>query len=530
MFKFSIPCANGDYSVSLTTGRTLFVLGPNGSGKSSLLQHLAKHVPNLDAIKWIRAHRRSWMASSMLEITFSELQKQQAYQTQYMRRDDARYLIHDDGFDTQSSIALLVQRQNADARQVKDMIMEKRYCDATTFAEDRDILRSLNSALEQSNIPIVVSVGDKDNVLATKDGSTYGVNEMSDGERSVLLLAASILTADEGTCFLLDEPERHLHRAIISPLLSTLFRSRDDCSFVVSTHEVALPLDNPDADVMLVRRCHFDNGIPMKWDFDLIKEPGNILEVVRESILGARRKVIFVEGEKSSLDFPLYARIFEDASVVPAGGRRRVINAVRSIRMSSSYHGINAFGLVDGDYLDEDDVECLGRQGIFVVDGYAVESIYYDSEVQRMVVRKTLDEEEAQQRLENARKRVLDTFRKTEIAERMFQSRAKERRRKMVLVEIEKLELTETTLELCGVAILQDEKERLESNVEAGRVDRLIREYPIKRSPALTDIAKELGFRDRKTYESAVVHLLGSSCKALMYVRKRFEELLRAMD
>ena len=528
MFNFSIPCADGKQLVSLAAGKTLFVLGPNGSGKSSLLQHLARQAPNFDAVKWIRAHRRSWMSSSMLDISFADLQEQHTYQTQYMRRDDARYLFHDDGFDTKSSIALLIQRQNADARQIKEMVMGNRYSDATRLA-GLDILRTLNSALEQSNIPIVVSVGDKDNLLATKDGSTYGVNEMSDGERSVLLLAASILTADGGTCFLLDEPERHLHRAIISPLLSTLFRSRDDCSFVVSTHEVALPMDNPDAEVMLVRRCFFDNGKPSKWDFDLIKEMESIPEMVRESILGARRKIIFVEGDKSSLDFPLYARIFEDASVVPVGANKTVINVVRSIRESSSYHGINAFGIVDGDYLDEDDKECIGRQGIFVVDGYSVESIYYDSEIQRMVVSNTSDEKEAQRRLENAKRRVLDTLGKKEVAERMFQSRAKARRRKKVLIEIDKLDLTEDSLELCGVAILQDEKERFESNVKAGEVDKLIREYPVKRSPALTEIVKTLGFIDRKTYEGVVVHLLGSSCEALMYVRTRFKDLLRAM-
>ena len=528
-FNFSIPCVDGGHSIHLAAGKTLFVLGPNGAGKSSLLQHFASQA-DFHLVKWIRAHRRSWMDSNVPDMSPAAFRRQQSEDVNYMRRPDARYLVHNDGFDAQSSIASLIRRKNADARRVNDMVREDRYRDARKLAQRGDVLHTLNSVLEQSSIPIVVSIGDEDDVLATKNGSTYGVNEMSDGERSVLLLAASVLTTNGGTCFLLDEPERHLHRAIIAPLLSTLFRSRDDCSFVISTHEVQLPLNNPTAEVMLVRGCYFENGMPARWDFDFIGADQNIPEVIKKSILGARRKIVFVEGEESSLDYRLYARIFQDASVVPAGSRASVISAVRSIRLSSSYHGISAFGLVDEDHVEKEDVEQLEQRGVFVVDGYAVESIYYDSNVQRMVVRRHTDDEGVERRLEDAAERVLTTFQRTETAERMCESRAEAMRRRKVLVEIDRLGLDESTLELHGMAILQREKKRLENIVEARGVDKLIRGYPIKKSSILTEIAKALGFRDRETYEDAVLRLLEDNCDALAYVRKRFKDLLVAMD
>lgn len=529
LFNFSVPCVDGEHSIHLAAGKTLFVLGPNGSGKSSLLQHFASQASKLHPVKWIRAHRRSWIDSNMLDTSPAELRQQQEYDTNYMRRPDARYRTHDDGFDVRSSIASLIQRQNVDARRVKDLVREGKLSDASELAQDRDVLHTLNSALMRSNIPVVVSVGNEDDLLATKDGSTYGVNEMSDGERSVLLLAASVLTAYGGTCFLLDEPERHLHRAIIAPLLSTLFRCRDDCSFVVSTHEVQLPLNDPAADVMLVRKCYFDDGKPAKWDFDLIGADRDIPEVVKKSILGARRKIVFVEGEWSSLDYRLYTRIFQDASVVPVGPRASVISVVRSIRLSSSYHGISAFGLVDGDYV-ENGVEELKQHGVFVVDGHAVESIYYSSNIQQMVARRNKEEEEAQRCLESARERVLETFRAPETAVRMCQSRAKALRRERVLFEIDKLDLADDILELRGIAFLQDENEKLEDIVEAGDVDRLIKEYPVKKSPVLAEIARALGFRNQRAYEEAVVRLLEADGKALADVRDRFGDLVRAMD
>ena len=68
-----------------------------------------------------------------------------------------------------SSIASLIQRQNADARRVKDLVMEGKLSDASELAEDGDVLHKLNSALMRSNIPVVVSVGNEDDLLATKD-------------------------------------------------------------------------------------------------------------------------------------------------------------------------------------------------------------------------------------------------------------------------------------------------------------------------------------------------------------------------
>ena len=82
--------------------------------------------------------------------------------------------------------------------------------------------------------------------MASKSGSKpYSIAQLSDGERNALLIATNVLTVKDGTLVLIDEPERHLHRSIISPLLTHLFAQRPECAFIVSTHDVMLPLDNP---------------------------------------------------------------------------------------------------------------------------------------------------------------------------------------------------------------------------------------------------------------------------------------------
>ena len=77
--------------------------------------------------------------------------------------------------------------------------------------------------------------------------------------------------------------------------------------------------------------------------------------------------------------------------------------------------------------------------------------------------------------------------------------------------------------------MFEEEKDRFEAMVKAGNLDRLIMEYPIKKSRVPGEISKALGFLNRQAYEKVVVHLLGQSDEALAHVSKRFSKLLDAM-
>src|SRR5690606_25996407 len=58
--------------------------------------------------------------------------------------------------------------------------------------------------------------------------------------KSAFLLAAEVLTSADDCVFVIDEPERHLHRSISVALVRALLRERSDCHFVVMTHDVDL--------------------------------------------------------------------------------------------------------------------------------------------------------------------------------------------------------------------------------------------------------------------------------------------------
>ena len=123
-------------------------------------------------------------------------------------------------------------------------------------------------------------------------------------------MTVEILTAEKGTIFLLDELERHLHRSIISLLLSELFSTRADCYFVISTHEVFLPEDCGPASVVILRQCQFGfGGRTTIWNADVLPPHIEIDDDIKVYIWGARRKLLYVEGKPMGADERLYSAL-----------------------------------------------------------------------------------------------------------------------------------------------------------------------------------------------------------------------------
>jgi len=222
--------------------------------------------------------------------------------------------------------------------------------DATIEIWHENIKTAANELLELSGLPITVSIRENERILARKPGSDeYSIAELSDGERNALLIAAAVLTAKPNTLILIDEPERHLHRSIISPLLTHLFARRRDCAFIVSTHEVLLPIDHPDSMTLLVRSCSYQGKNASGWEIDIVTGENAIPEDIKLDIYGARRRLLFVEGTEESLDKPLYGLLFPQITVVPKGNCREVERSTIGVRAAADLNWVHAYGLVDSD-------------------------------------------------------------------------------------------------------------------------------------------------------------------------------------
>lgn len=247
----------------------------------------------------------------------------------------------------------LIDAQNVRARAIANAVDSKEIAVAIQLSETEAPLKVINELLSVSNIPIRIDVQQDERIVATKlGGEPYSVAELSDGERNALLIAGDVFTAKVGSLLIIDEPERHLHRSIISPLLSLLFDRRSDCAFIVSTHDLDLPLDYPQSRVLMVRSCVYQGSTPVHWDCDLAMSGLDVDEELKKDIFGSRRKLLFVEGQATSLDRPLYSIIFPQVSVNSRGSCKEVENAVRGVAGAQELTWIHAVGLVDNDGYD----------------------------------------------------------------------------------------------------------------------------------------------------------------------------------
>jgi len=376
-FQLNFPAQNQAMSqLQLEVGQMLFVLGANGTGKSSLLQRFTQQ--NQNRTRKISAHRQTWMNSDTLDLTPST-----KIQTEtQIRTDDAQQNSrHRDRFASQRASMIIYEL--IDAENVRSRTMSAAY-DAGNMAALEEAAKGeapitiINELLRQSNLPIKITIRSNERVMASKDGGPeYSAAELSDGERNALLIAGHVLTAKPGTLLIIDEPERHLHRSITSPLLAELLQRRSDCGFIISTHDHDLPLEVDDARVLLLRSCIFNGQTVRSWEADELPANTQIDDILKRDLLGARRKILFVEGTEASLDKPLYSLIFPMVSVVPKGSCKDVEQAVVGSRAGEVFHWLRAFGIADGDGYDEDEIEVKRGRGVYALPYYSVEAIYF---------------------------------------------------------------------------------------------------------------------------------------------------------
>jgi ABC-type Mn2+/Zn2+ transport system ATPase subunit len=100
------------------------------------------------------------------------------------------------------------------------------------------------------------------------------------------------LTVKPGTIVFIDEPEKHLRRSIISPLLTLLFENRKDCAFVISTHDVLLPIDNQTSRILLLRGCTYSGNTFNKWDADLVAADAEIEDDLKRDSGGSAKAIV----------------------------------------------------------------------------------------------------------------------------------------------------------------------------------------------------------------------------------------------
>jgi len=212
--------------------------------------------------------------------------------------------------------------------------------------------------------------GDDIQVLTPGSDAPYRAADMSDGERAIFYLIGQTLAAAENSMLVVDEPELHIHRAIMSKLWDELEAARPDCAFVFITHDLEFAASR------VAQKFVISDYLPApSWAIETVPEDTGFDEKIATLILGSRRPILFVEGQKNSLDSAIYRCCFPDWTVIPRGSCEDVIHSVVTMRNNQSLTRVTCSGIVDADDYDADDTAHLETLGVKVLSVSEIENI-----------------------------------------------------------------------------------------------------------------------------------------------------------
>ena len=372
---------NSNFELTLETGKTTIIIGANGSGKTRLAVYLEEQLGE-------KAHRIAAHRALSLNPNVDRIPETKARQ----------YLTYGDSGNSVSISNRKYYRwkNNAPTSLLNDFdrLLQYLFAQQTTLAVENNqkLNRREKITNSKTKLDILQEVWERllplkklhitaDNIRVSStsiESADYSASEMSDGERAVFYILGQVLSANEDSILIFDEPELHIHKSIISNLWDEIEKLRPDCSFLMITHDIEFAAMRV-AKKYVIRNYYSDPA----WDISEIPD-SELDEQTITLILGSRKPILFVEGEKTSLDMETYRLCYPEWTVIPKGSCKDVIQAVSSLRKLNEdmpILNIKCAGIVDRDTRDSAQIQELEEQDIKVLRYSEIENIFSLSSV-----------------------------------------------------------------------------------------------------------------------------------------------------
>ena len=501
--------------VTVRAGSPVFILGRNGTGKSALVNSLAAQWRG--KVIYMPGSRPSYFDNESLSMTPASRRQFTTNQQHYDSQPDTRWKSMEGTARNEKAIHDLLAAETQYKLDAANQIKAEGSSSSAIarLQADNSPLDIVNSLLAQANLAVQLKVAGGE-LRAIQGGSLYSYARMSDGERSALVFAAEVVAAQPGMVFLIDEPELHLHSSIVVALVKALILERPDCGFVVCTHQLELPIAVQGGAIVLVRDSVWQGGAIASWDVDVIHDPEQIPEWLWVDVIGARRKILFIEGNnKTSLDQPLYSLLFPKVSVRPRTSCKDVVRAVEGLRAVEGVHRARAFGLIDHDGMSVEQVKKFENDGIYPLPIFAVESLIYSQEAQSIVAAQQAETLgiPPQKMLAEAKDAAIESLkgqgRKEHLASRLAERQMRDQLLSEIPTRQQLMEQTVNDLNITFKSPYPDELTRLTVLVDTSDIHGIVSRYPVRESGVLDSIAKGLRFNNRDDYERAVLRRVG---------------------
>ena len=389
-FTYYLPDENGNKVEYGTSSNAVIIIGANGSGKSKLGAWIEQH--DFENVHRIGAQRNLNFNENIPLKSYSQAEDLVFYGTadstsgwkkqKGLRWNYGKSYTTTMMSDFENVLAALIALTNV---QNTEFIAECKKCEAdqrekphTPHTAIDQLIEIWDTILPQRKLKYYD--GRFSAVLPSGDDSNeYSSNQMSDGERAVLYLAAQVLCVPANKTLIIDEPEIHLHRSIMNRLWSALESFRPDCLFIYITHDTQFAAAHGQSDKIWIK--DFDGT---HWKLEKL-EDSELPEELLFDILGSRKNVLFVEGEKNSYDTQLYSILYPNYYVIACGSCTQVISRTKAFRNSPSLHHCQVYGLIDRDYRSDYEIEKYKDDGIYTLKVAEVENLFLVEELIRLI-------------------------------------------------------------------------------------------------------------------------------------------------
>lgn len=347
----------------------IVILGPNGSGKTQLAQKISER----NQVSAISAQRRTWLDDN-LPVREEEQLRGEVRSWQNRWRQHSWQPTEEINF----ILSTLIQDHTS--------VLTKRNEQAVSSNQPLDPVRDTKLILLQGlwsrlfpkrKLHISGFFPRVSRLDTSPESAPYRLREMSDGERTVLYMAARVLSA-EYPVILVDEPELHMHSKLAVKFWDEAEKLRSDCRFVYVTHDLSFSLSRRGATVLIARASDAAQEVLLD---DL--PSSSAAEILGAATLPFYAKRIFLyEGEEGKgFASEFFNAWFSDDETfaIPCGDRDSVYAAVSGLK-TVGLVGAEVIGLVDRDYYS-DDVLNATPTGMAVLPLHEIESILCDRDL-----------------------------------------------------------------------------------------------------------------------------------------------------
>ena len=231
----------------------------------------------------------------------------------------------------------------------------------------------------------------------------YNASEMSDGERIVFYLIGEVISVPENAILVIDEPEMHIHNSITKRLWDEIEKERPDCTFIYLTHDIDFASSRQNSVKIWAKSF---NGTT--WGYEILEYNANFPEQVYLEILGSRKPILFIEGDKSSIDYKLLQLIYNDYTTKPLGSCNKVFNTTKSFNEQSDFHHIKSVGLIDRDRRTPEEISHINDSNIWVACVAEIENFLLLERVIKEVASKMMKDPDSV--FENVKTNVINFF------------------------------------------------------------------------------------------------------------------------